>query len=347
MSRLFRLTLIGAAVLALLAAPAAAQVAGPCTAAVNGVEVGRIDALSSPLELTTDDVLVLQGVDDAGTRSASAALHVAWFVAGEERVAYGDAQSEFQVTVDVGSIAPYTVGLFRLHAETDNCTIEAWVRVTGKLPIATLTGIVGLGLLLAGLTGQLLAILMRRRLSWLAAGLAGIGTGLGAALLGQQFGRLQLSNWSLLLAVLGAALLGVLVALLLTRPTSSPGGAAGTGAPGRPAAPPAGDAGERSAAAEPAGDTAPGAAGDPERPSAPAEPAAEPPPPEAPAAGPYWCYVMGPVELLDLYEPTRVIAVLRPGTWYLAQRDAGEWVHVTADEGIEGWAPRSSVHRHG
>jgi hypothetical protein len=350
MSRLLRLGLIGAAVLALVPGPAAAEVTGPCTAAVNGVDVGRIDALSSPLELTVDDVLVLQGVDDTGTRTASVALQMAWFVAGEERVSSAEPQNGFQASIDLSGIAPYTVGLFRLHGETDNCTIDAWVRVTGKLPFATLTGIVGLGLLLAGLTGQVLAVLRRSRMGWAVAGLAGIGTGIGAALLGQQFGRLQLSNWSLLLAVLGAALLGVLVALLVARPT--PGGTsddAGARAAARTPAPPAGDTGVPAATAEPVRTAAPGSAEDPARPSAPetAEAAAPPPPDTATDAGPYWCYVMGPVELLDLHEPTRVIALLRPGTWYLAQRDAGEWVHVAADDGIEGWAPRGSVHRHG
>jgi hypothetical protein len=346
MSRLLRFALIGVAALALIPAPAAADVAGPCTATVNGVDIERIDALNSPLELTTDDVLVLEGVDDAGTRNASVALKLAWFVAGEERATSGDAQREFRVELDLGGIAPYTVGLFRLQADTDNCTVEAWVRVTGRPPIATLTGIVGLGLLLAGLTGQVVAILLRRRTGWMTAGLAGIATGVGAALLGQQLGRLQLSNWSLLLSALGAALLGVLVALLVTRPGR--GGGDGTEPPIRSAAPPASEASTtaRARAAEPARAAAPGAADDPARPVAP-EQAAGPPPPETPAAGPYWCYVMGPVELLDLYEPTRVIAVLRPGTWYLAQRDAGEWVHVAADEGIEGWAPRGGIHRHG
>jgi hypothetical protein len=187
-------------------------------------------------------------------------------------------------------------------------------------------------------------------MGWVAAGIAGIGTGIGAALLGQQFGRLQLSNWSLLLAVLGAALLGVLVGLLVARPTSD-GTSDDTGARAvaRTPTPPAGGTGTpgRSATAEPTRAAAPGSADDPARPSAPETAEAAPPPPDAAPAGPYWCYVMGPVELLDLHEPTRVIAVLRPGTWYLAQRDAGEWVHVAADEGIEGWVPRSSVHRHG
>ena len=63
--------------------------------------------------------------------------------------------------------------------------------------------------------------------------------------------------------------------------------------------------------------------------------------------GPYWCYVMAPVEVFDLNDHTRIVATLEPGTWYLAKRDVSGWVHIVAGEGAEGWVAQASVHKQG
>ena len=89
------------------------------------------------------------------------------------------------------------------------------MRVSGRFPFATLAGLTAAGLALGGAAGQVTAVVSRRRLSWIGAGLAGIATGFGGALVGQQFGRLQLSYWSLFLSIVGAGAIGALVALLL------------------------------------------------------------------------------------------------------------------------------------
>ncbi len=398
--RVLRMVLAVGILLLFSAAPAAATVAGPCTASVNGVEVERIDSLASPLELTVEDILTFHGTDEKGTRNVSVELKLASVRVDEGTTAYGPTQNEFTASIDLAAISPYGVGLFRLRGTTDNCVAEAWVRVGGKLPLATLTGITGLGLALGGLTGQLASVASRRRYSWVAASLAGIATGIGGAVLGQQFGRLQLSYISALIAVLGAAIIGALAAYLLRLKSGlgwferrryaseerreqreearmlkqeerqhrdedrarraadrerrsaerSQESARQRSIADQEAAPR-----ERLTAQQPIGnedaptpfDTSLDQATQP-APQPVAQPVAGPVAgAPAAAANPYWCYVMSPVEVLDLQEPTRVVAVLQPGNWYLARREAGEWVHVAADETVEGWAPRSSIHRQG
>jgi hypothetical protein len=347
--------------------PASAAVEGPCIASFNGVEVERIDSLGSPLELTIDDILTFEGGDEAGTQRAGVELVVGPIGFDEGTTTYGSAVGEFSASIPLEDVAPYGVGLFRVRGVTDNCTAEAWVRVGGKMPLSTLTGITGLGLTLAGLTGQLAAIATRRRRSWPAAAAGGIATGLGVALLGQQLGRLQLSYPSVGLAVAGFALVGGAVAFAMRRR----GGEAG-----RYRVPTAVERDDRRAETrqrrdeERAREAArreqrdaeredrtrqpePAATERASRPAATTEGGATEATPStaenaaaAPSA-PYWCYVMSSVEVLDLTQPNRVIAVLNPGTWYLARREAAEWVHVVAGDDLEGWAPRDSIHRHG
>ena len=78
------------------------------------------------------------------------------------------------------------------------------------------------------------------------------------------------------------------------------------------------------------------------------EPRREPVPPDRPAIeGPAWCYVLAPVDVFDLDDHSKTVGVLRPGSWYLAKRQVGGWVQVAVGEGIEGWVPHGSIHRHG
>jgi len=53
------------------------------------------------------------------------------------------------------------------------------------------------------------------------------------------------------------------------------------------------------------------------------------------------------VEVLHLDDYTRVVAVLHPGTWYLAKREVSGWAQVVAADGSEGWVPRQALHREG
>jgi hypothetical protein len=336
-----RLLLSAAAALALsgAAAPAAAQVQGPCTAWLNGVAVERLDSLSSPLLLGDDEALIFSGTDATGTQNAEVAVLVGPATIAHAATSSGVAGGEFLVSLDLADAAPYGVGLLRVRATTDNCTVEAWLRVGGRLPFTTLVGLTGIGLAVAGLTGQISALIARRRWSPPAAAAAGVATGAGLAMLGQELGRLQLSYLTLGAAVALAVAVGLGLALLL-RPHR---GGETEEAPDEDDAgrPPAFVAGPRQP--EPA--PAPRAAARQPEPAIPvATPATAPRPV---AAGPFWCYVMADTEVLHLDDYSRVVAVLQPGTWYLAKREVSGWAQVVGADGTEGWVPRQTLHREG
>ncbi len=343
---------IAAAVLALTGAlvltgkaPAAAD--GPCTATFNGVEAERIASLSSPLVLEADDTLDFSGTDEAGTLQASISLLLGPLTLGEAVSSRATADPEFTVSLPLAEVAPRSVGLLRVRAATDNCTVEAWLRVGGRLPFTTSAGLAGIGLTVAGLAWLGAALVVRRGWSPWAAAACGLFTGTGVALLIQQFGRLQVSYWSLGACAAVAAAVGLAAAVLLQWKTR-PGGASPTteGPLPAPASPPApspdpAPAEQRAPAAEtqptpvPAGTKTPA-----EQPV----PAHRPPaPPES--LDPFWGYVLGETEVLHLEDYSRVVATLHPGTWYLVKREMSGWARVEATPGVEGWVPRRALHR--
>jgi len=353
-----------------------ATVDGPCTASFNGVESGRIDSLNSPLELDAGDILTFHGTDETGTQSATVEVVLAMVTVRDSTATYGPVQNDFSASLDLSDISPYGVGLYRVRGVTDNCSVEAWVRISGRFPFSTLIGLTAGALALGGFAAQMTAIATRRRRSVWAAAFAGIFTGVGAAGIGQQFGRMQLSIPSILIVVAITAVLGALVALLLN-PREGPGWferrrdsraqkrairyqarleAARLDAERREAeaavtlAAAATTAQVASLAAEPA---VPAATVTPEPTPSP-EPTLDPaptPPAEPPSAaaieGPAWCYVLAPVDVFDLADHTRTVGVLRPGTWYLAKRQVGGWAQVAVGDGTEGWVAQSAIHKLG
>lgn len=295
--------------------PAAAGMTGACAFTLNGIEVAQIDSLTSPLELTVDDRLLLSGVDPAATSEATVAVAIGPVVVKSETTAYDPPADSFSATIDLGDVAPYGVGLLRVTATTDGCRADAWLRLSGRFPLTTLTGITAAGLTIAGVTGQLGAVASRRRWSRTAAALGGIATGVGGAALGQQLGLLKPTYLSTAVVVLVASTVGF--------------GLAAVFGPSRREQKP-----ERA----------------PTSPETPERETAAPGSPQAPrvrgvSAAPYWCYVLAETDLLDLDDHGRVIARLRPGVWYLARREAGQWLHVSTGDGTEGWVARESVHR--
>jgi len=308
------------------ASPAAAGATGPCSMTFNGIAVDRVDSISSPLELTVDDDLIFTGTDPGTTSEAVVEIAIGPVTIESGSTAYAPASDVFVAMIDLDDVSPFGVGLMRIRGTTDGCVAEAWLRVTGRFPLATLTGITAAGLTIGGITGQLGAVASRRRWSRTAAALGGIVTGVGAAVLGQQFGRLQLSYLSIALVVAVASGLGFAVASVL--------------GPGRRDR-------NREVAIERA--VRPSSTTTVVTPTVPRE--AEPEPRRTIerrfSAAPYWCYVLGETDVLDLDDHGRVVGRLRPGTWYLAKREVGPWLHVTTGDGVEGWVSRDAVHRQG
>jgi hypothetical protein len=329
-------------------APAHAQVEGPCVVEINGVGVDRIDSLDSPLELGASDILVFTGSNETGTTAAAVRLAIGPITVERGSSTYGTPEPEFGATIALEDVSPYGVGLFRVVAEADGCLAKAWVRVSGRFPLATLTGLTALGLALGGITGQLGAIVSRSRWTRSAAALGGIATGTGIAVLSQQFGRLQVSYPSVAALSAIAAVVGFGAAWLLNpelrearldrRPRSTPVEATAPAAEAR-------ETDERQV--EETDRQESGVAAE-ERVTVPdreedTEAARAAPRPDAP----YWCYVMAPTDVFDLTDHTTTVAMLIPGTWYLAKRTIGGWAHVVASEGQEGWVAEGAIHRQG
>lgn len=351
--------LLGAAVL-LTPAPAGAQVSGACDATFNGVEVDRIDSLNSPLELDTDDTLIFSGNDPAGTRSAEIRMIIGPVTVESNTTTYATPEEEYLATITLDDVSPYGVGLFRAEGSTDGCSAAVWIRVSGRFPFATLTGLTALGLTLGGITGQLGAIASRRRWARTAAALGGIATGTGLTLIGQEFGRLQVSYPSLGATIGAVAALGFILASVINpairekrrsyrterpapppepeRPKPAPSPTPSTAAAPIDSAPATASTTPTPEPSEPAAD---------QRPTPVAPAASESSPQPAPPAGPYWCYVMAPTDVFDLTDHTKTIAAMQPGTWYLAKRTLGGWAHVVVGEGVEGWVAEGAIHRQG
>ncbi len=341
------------ALLVLGASPASAQ--SGCAVTFNGVEAERVDSLNSPLELDTTDVLIFTGTDPGGTGSAAVKLFIGPIAIETGTTTYGTPEQEFTATINLDDISPYGVGLFRAEGTTDGCTAGAWVRVSGRFPFATLTGLTAVGLAVGGATGQLGAIASRRRWARSAAALGGIATGTGLALVGQQFGRLQISYVSIAIIAIGVGFLGWLLASFFnpvlrerrresrSRPvaarTESTAAPAKTSPVVKPEPQTPAQVEGDGPASEPAPEPQPVAEPEPE----PATRAAEPAPP--PPTGPFWCYVLAPTDVFDLTDHTRRVAVLQPGSWYLAKRIVGGWAHVVAEDGAEGWVAEGSIQR--
>jgi hypothetical protein len=70
------------------------------------------------------------------------------------------------------------------------------------------------------------------------------------------------------------------------------------------------------------------------------------PAPEAVTTGPgFWFYVDEPTPLLSPYDYRSTVAVLKPGQWFLAGEESGEWLYAADDRGAEGWIPLVAARR--
>ncbi len=336
-STIRRIGLIAGMVLAIAPASAAATTTGDCSITVNGVAIERIGALSSPLELRSDDTLVVAGTGPAATEMVRVELSLGPVTVDSGSTTYRPASSDFGATIDLAEVSPYGVGLFRIGAATDTCTAGAWLRISGRSPFTTLTGLTAAGLALGGLTGLLGAIASRRRWSRAAAAAGGGFAGIGGAGLGQEFGRLQLSYPSLALCAAAGAAIGWTLGWLLRSDRSR-----------RPEPEPEEEPEAARDEAEPRSATVLAAADRWTRPQPDPRPEPASPSPEpAQAAAPYWCYVLAEVDVFDLTDHTRVVAKLMPGAWYLCKREVGGWAHVSSGDGPDGWVAAASINRQG
>jgi hypothetical protein len=179
------------------ARPAGAQMTGPCTATVNGVDVNTADTPARAIEVDADAVARVSGTDATGAPFSKVGLR---FPPLPTITVHDDKHDPPDPTwggdVKVKDYATFGVGLYQVQGQTDDCRGRAWIKVTGRSPFLTAAG--GLGALLAA--GGLLRLglrVARARPSWsnlFRSGLAGLPVGLGLALLAQQAGALPLTG---------------------------------------------------------------------------------------------------------------------------------------------------------
>jgi putative membrane protein insertion efficiency factor len=132
--------------LPMLVGSAFAQVSGPCTATLAGVDAATASTPEDAVEVGYDEVAVVAGTMTSGPVSYDIQLEFAgfrWTAASGE--ASGNTWSD---EVNIADYATHGVGLYKVHAESTNaagetCTVDGYVDVTGKSPFTTTAGIAG------------------------------------------------------------------------------------------------------------------------------------------------------------------------------------------------------------
>lgn len=169
--------------------PAAAEVDGPCTATVDGVDVGTRsstspgDAIRVGEHDVVDIVVEAPGaLDHYDVQLAFAGFR--WTVASDDTD-----DTSWRRTVEVDDYSRFGVGLYQVHAVSTGevrCEGAVLIRVGGN-PLATPAGWVALGVTGLGV-GAIAASARPGRSRWPvgAMALGGVG-GVGAMLLAQQF----------------------------------------------------------------------------------------------------------------------------------------------------------------
>ncbi len=151
--------------LVLLSAIASADVTGPCTATMNGVDVNTIDSPDSALEVPYDGTIAID-VRSSGQITG----HVVTLAPmGGVAITVDEGTDQgtgWSGTVEVSDYATYGVGIYQVTAEATGpgaCSGTAFVKVTGKNPLTTVAGAVGAGLTVAGGAGVAASAMSARK----------------------------------------------------------------------------------------------------------------------------------------------------------------------------------------
>jgi hypothetical protein len=207
------------------ASPAAAQ--EPCVAAVDGNLIEG-HGPGNPLEFDADAEVLVEAIAPADAERVRVEVVLPFVTTRviDDPVAPG---TVFRDTVDLGDAAPYGVGLYRVEVEAGDCSSTVWVRLTGRSPFTTVTGIVATGAFVGGLGlviwGVVRAVNGKRGI---VPGLVGgaIG-GFGALVLAQQHGWVGMTDRVLITWIGFPALGGVAI----TQVSALLSGGAGAAAP--------------------------------------------------------------------------------------------------------------------
>ena len=219
---MLRPVVAGFAVVVMLAcaSQAAATVGGPCTAEINGEDIGprEVGATSDPIVVSSNRPVSVTMSSERELERLEVELEfsgIRWTV--HERPSTG---TSWISDVPVDDYSSYGVGIWKVVASSEGagftCESAALIEIavdTRFEPLKTPAGLVGLALALVGLLGVVaLAVQVgRTRTSPIFGGLLGAVFGLGLVILVQQFSALYptvavTGGLVLLGAVLGFAL---------------------------------------------------------------------------------------------------------------------------------------------
>lgn len=218
-----------------------AEVAGPCTLTVNGVDVRSAATPQTAIEVPFDSTVQVQAASSGAITSHRVALEIAgisW--TADER---SDSGTGWLGEVQVSDYATYGVGIYKVTGSSTGpgaCSGTAFIEVTGKSPFTTVAGGTALGLGILGLA--LLAVSVGGAMSATTSGFRFPGFGLAGGVLGalgglvllQQFGAVYPSALVAIGTLAGGAIVGIGLPSLL-RSVATRGRVAGT--PAAPLAP--------------------------------------------------------------------------------------------------------------
>lgn len=201
-------TLLVTSGLAWAAAPAPAQISGPCTATINGHDVASATSPADAIEVGHDETVTVAGTDSTGAPYTRIKLR---FPPLPDVTVHDEANegggTDWGGTVEVADYATWGVGLYQVSGGTDDCRGRAWIRVTGRSPFTTVAGGTGAGLGVIGLAGAGRAL--RRAKpgfgSLLRSMTGAAPLGIGAALLAQQMAITPLTGTTLVAWTAGTA----------------------------------------------------------------------------------------------------------------------------------------------
>jgi hypothetical protein len=204
----------------LAAAPAGAEMSGPCTATIGGENVAELSTgpTSTPVKVKKDDEVLVTMRSDRQMTHLTITLKVArasWEVEDKDV-----STNRWTESIAVNDYATYGVGLYEVEGVGTgtgfSCTGTGLVEVEGS-PFATVAGWVGVGLTVIGVAGLVGATrgAFRGTRGRLGTGLLGLLAGLvgatGIGVLLQQFSVLYPTS-TLAIVVAG---IGILVGLIV------------------------------------------------------------------------------------------------------------------------------------
>ena len=242
------LALLAATFVAMLTAPASAEIEGPCVAAFNGIHFNDLDSPAKARERLViqpgESVTLYAEVPETDLVYIDVlfpplTITLASFEADEPSDQGGDVYI-VEGELPLGDLADYGAGIFQFVGRTDDCSgnaffiiggIDPWETVVGKTAI----GIAGVGILI-GLTSWIPAIVAGGG-GIIRSVIAGGPIGIGVAVLIQQAGLVPLSATSAGVAVAGSSVIAIIVTKGLVG-IHGAGAVAASGAGGLPSPPP-------------------------------------------------------------------------------------------------------------